>query len=370
LIEWILQQLEKQPSTLFYETALRERNEADFLKLKEKKLLTYVQPNSVEEVYSKGQQEPKIAVNLGGRYAVLDDKSPETGLLFLDRADLAKYCFSFETFAKELAFANHFSGSPEKLHRRLYYAGERNIGGSRVAMVLAFIDQDKSAENLLLGLPGHFPSRFNQFYVVTPSYSVKSIPLSDKLSRCQIYVGALQDFDTLKVDLSILTEQTSILTPQQEKDYEQYQYKCRQAIDITGETTPVGNNKVTLGDIPVELGDIPFLLFLRLVLEFKRDKWGIVSTVVLMDEGYLGDNEHQAVLRLRERFKPTLLSLKPSINPNEFIERFKPKTLRLSIHPDLVICNLERLLEHDDSRVKELVEQLSQIPSANSPQPI
>jgi len=107
LIEWILRQLEKQPSTLFYEAALREKNENDFLRLKEKKLLTYVQPNSVEEVYSKGQQEPKIAVNLGGRYAVLDDESPEAGLIFLDRADLIKYSFSFQMFAKELAVAIH-----------------------------------------------------------------------------------------------------------------------------------------------------------------------------------------------------------------------------------------------------------------------
>lgn len=95
-------------------------NENDFLKPKEKRVLTYVQPNSVEEVYSQGQEEAKIAVKLNDRYAIVDDEGPGTGLPFLDRTALTKYSFSFETFVKELATANDFSGCPKKLHRRLY----------------------------------------------------------------------------------------------------------------------------------------------------------------------------------------------------------------------------------------------------------
>ena len=150
MIEWILRQLEKQPSTLFYEAGLREKNAGEFLRLKDKKLLTCVQPNSVDEIYSHGRAEPKIAVNLDGRYCAMDDESSETGLLFLDRADLIKYSFSFETFAKELAVANHFSGSPEKLHRRLYYAGEYITDDNKIAMVLALLGQERNAEDLLL----------------------------------------------------------------------------------------------------------------------------------------------------------------------------------------------------------------------------
>ena len=368
MISWVLAELEKQPVAEFYQKELEARDAAAFAKLKAEKLLICIQPDEQSESREFGQREPLTVVKIHGKLYGVDEQDPEADLVQLSRADLMKCRFSLERFIQKLAEANDFSGLPEKLHDRLYYAGEREIDDSRVALILAFIDQDKSAENLLLGLPGRLTSGFHQFYVVTPSYSVKSIFLSDKLSQHHVYVTALQDFETFRVDLSVLTNQASILNPQQEKDYERYQYKCRSAIDITGETTPVGNNKVSIGDILVELGDTTFLLFLRLVLQLKRDKWGTASTVSLMDEGYLSDNEHQSVLRLRERFKP-LLSMKPSIRPNDFIERLRPKTLRLSVHPDLVTCHAEKLSGHDDSRVRELVQQLVQAAKENSSAP-
>jgi len=353
--------MEKEPSVVFYQKELEGRDATAFVKLRLEKLLVIVPLDEQNETYELGQIEPLTLVKIQGKLYGINEQDPEADSILLSMSDVMRYRFSVERFVQHLAEANGFAGSPEQLHRRLYYAGERKIDGSKVAFILAFIDQDKSAENLLLGLPGWLPPGFQQFYVVTPSYCIKSISLSDKLLRSQIYVETLQDFDTLKVDLSMLTEQMPILNPQQEKDYELYQYKCREAIDVTGRTTPVGNNIVSLGNILIELGDVPFLLFLRLVLEIKRDKWGIVSTIVLMDEGYLGDNEHQATLRLRERFKPALLSLNPRIKPNEFIERLRPKTLRLSTHPDLIKCSVENFSEHDDSRVKDLVQQISQV---------
>jgi len=359
LIEWILRQLEKQPSTLFYETGLREKSDGEFLRLKERNLLICVQPNSVSEIYGYGQAKPRIAVNLDGLYCAIDDESPETGLLFLDRAELIKYSFSFKTFAKELATANHFSDSPEKLHRRLYFAGERKIDRSRVALVLAFIDQDKSAENLLLGLPGRLPSGFNQFYVVTPSYTVKSLELRERLERQQIFVTPLEDFERFKLDLSpLVKEGTVIFTPQQEEECRLYGFIYRIPIHITGERGGKASNYVSIGDRLVSIGDAPFALFLRLVLGLHNEKTGEVPKPDLYEEGYFkkDEDEYQRIDRLRQRF----INI-PGIDRLEFIKD-QNKSLKLSVHPSLITWDLDQLLNHTDLDILKLSKQLPKKP--------
>ena len=361
MIEWILQQLEKQPSTLFYETALRERNEADFLKLKEKKLLTYVQPNSVEEVYSKGQQEPKIAVNLGGRYAVLDDESPEAGLIFLDRADLIKYSFSFQMFAKELAFANHFSGSPEKLHRRLYYAGECLKGKVKIALLLALFDQEKNAEDLLLGLPNRLPG-YDHWMVVTPTFVIRRPALRTQLEGLHVHVAPLEDAENLKVDMSIFTEKEShpeptvVLNAKQQKESAERGYKCDLPIVITGETAKWHRNEVLVNGFPVLLGDSLFLLFLRLVLGLYKSSDGAVTKAGLRRGGFLkADSEDQTIGHLRAAFTGAL----GETMPRDFIQSYGRGTIRLSTHPALVKCNKAKLAQHHNEKIRRLAVQLA-----------
>lgn len=160
MIESILRKVEKQPGRLFYETSLGEENNSEFLRLKERGLLICIQPNSVSETYSHGQQSPELVVNLDGHYWPISDQY--SGKDSFNRGDLIKYRFSSETFARELAATNGFFGSPERLHRRLYYAGECTKGEVRIALVLALIGQDNKAKDLLLGLPGRLPL-YNHF---------------------------------------------------------------------------------------------------------------------------------------------------------------------------------------------------------------
>ena len=77
MIEWILRQLERQPSTLFYEKELREKSDSEFLELKVRKLLICVQPDSVCETYGYGRQRPMLAINLDGHYYAIDDDDSE-----------------------------------------------------------------------------------------------------------------------------------------------------------------------------------------------------------------------------------------------------------------------------------------------------
>jgi len=80
--------------------------------------------------------------------------------------------------------------------------------------------------------------------------------------------------------------------------------------------------------------------------------------VKLKAEGYLSqDAEFQAVGRLRSCFVRALDGLTPKV----FIEACQPKTLRLSVHPDMVSGSFERLLAQCNSRLMEVVQKLHQL---------
>jgi hypothetical protein len=106
----------------------------------------------------------------------------------------------------------------------------------------------------------------------------------------------------------------------------------------------------------VEIGEVPFRLFLRLLLELKRNKVGTVSKVKLKAEGFLcEDAEFQSVARLHDCF----VRIPGNLDPKRFIEAYQPMTLRISVHPDLVSCNLEKLVPRNDSRICQLAKQLT-----------
>jgi len=87
----------------------------------------------------------------------------------------------------------------------MYYAGERIIDGNRVALVLAFIDQEKTAEDLLLGLPARLTG-YDHFIVVTPSFKVERVALRTQLEAIHIHVMPLEDIENLKLDVSLFAE--------------------------------------------------------------------------------------------------------------------------------------------------------------------
>ena len=168
--------------------------------------------------------------------------------------------------------------------------------------------------------------------------------------------------EALKIDVSYvqleqLETKSIVLTPAQEADYDRYEYKCRLPIRITGKITKSGNNEVLVGDTPVEMGDVPFMLFLRLVVGLHRNKSGVMSKAELRSEGYFGDGtDDQSINRLRNCFVRALGGLETK----DFIERHRPKTLRVSAHPGLVTWDAERLSGHDHAKVRRVAQQLIQ----------
>jgi hypothetical protein len=355
VIEWILQELEKQPSRLFYGRELEGSDDSEFSRLKREKVLAYVQPDEANETYGFHQAEPLTVTRIGSQYWGISEEDPEADPVLLTRSDLGRYKFMVDHFSAKLQTANELSGSLVQLDQRQLFLGEKLIDHKRVAFVFGLFNSDNQAQNLLLSLRLRLDLKADHIVVITPSYSVSSLLLASQLERMQTYVIPLKSLKDFKVDITGLIKTQYSLTVEQEKDYEVYQYKCRLPIFITGEVTNTGNYVVKVGDALLEMSEVPFHLFLRLILELKRHKMGVVSKVKLRDEGYLSqDGEFQAIGRLRHCFIRALGEL----DPKQLVEVFQPKALRLSVHPNKVSGNYERLLYHNDSRLKVLIKHL------------
>lgn len=368
MINWILQQLEKQPSRLFYEKELLSKNTSEFERLKQEKLLVYLQPNTGTEVYGYGQATPLPVVKIGGEKYAINDEDVELDPVPLERSDLAKYRFCFDRFAYRLRLANGLSGNCFPLDRRQYYLGNKTVNKQQVAFVFSLFSNDKKARNSLLSLPEQFGHLTDSIMVITPTYEVGSVELSALLEAAHITIVPYSTTQEWRINFSAFTPNLvnrhpePILTTEQEEDYQRYEYKCRLPIHITGRITRSGANEVLIGEISVEVGDVPFLLFLRLILELFQNKLGIVSKARLNNDGYLGEGtDDQAIYRLRRCFVRALGELKEK----DLIEGYRPKTVRISVHPNLITLDTERLLQHDHARVKTLVEQLVEVTSVN-----
>lgn len=357
MIENILQKVEKHPGTLFYETALKEEDNSAFLRLKERGLLMCIQPNSVSETYSHGQQRPELVVNLDGHYWPINDQY--SGKDSFNRGDLIKYRFSFETLARELAAANGFSGSPERLHRRLYYAGECTKGEIGVALVLALIDQEKKAEGLLLWLPGRLPG-YKHFMVVTPTFKVGRLALRMQLEAMNIHVMPLVSAENMKLDLSKISEPQlqpeagAILNANEEEEFKARDYKSRYPI-MVAESIDRHRNKILVNLFPVLLGDSLLALFLRLVVGLQNSENGTVTKAGLRSGGFIkSGSEDQTIGHLRAAFAGVL----GNINPHDFIESYGRGTIRLSTHPALIKYDKHKLKEHKNSKINKIAERL------------
>jgi hypothetical protein len=358
VIEWILQELERQPSRLFYGQELKDADDNEFNQMKREQVLTYVQPDEYNETYGFHLSEPLTVTRIGCQYWGIAAENPEAEPVPLSRSDLGRYKFMVDHFAAKLQAANELSGSLIQLEPRQFFLGEKLVDQKQVAFILGFFNSDSQAQNLLLSLRGKLERKLDYIVVITPSYTVASVLLASQLERMQIYIVPLKTTHNFWVDVSILANIGQSLTVDQEKDYEIYQYKCRLAIYVTGDGDIVDNYLVRIGETVVEIGEVPFRLFLRLILELKRNKVGSVSKIELKSEGYLStDAEFQAIGRLRNCFVRAL----GDTDPKEFIEVYQPKTLRLSVHPDLVSGDFEKLFAHNNSRLSELIEQILQL---------
>ena len=360
--DWLWHHLGRAPDQRFYEWNLL-MNCPDFEELRAQGLLIRdLEAEKSDFLYTKyGQSLDLIRID-GAIFGVDNDRDDDEHYIEVDPRELIQYYFNWEPWLQKVRELNGLDGESSWLHQRLVFLGNEIDAGRRLGFVLGFIVDGDTAMDLLLGLPARMSTVYDTLVVTT--LMSPELPPQDiaTLERLGLYVVPPIDRETLKIDVSyIRMEQPEtegiVLTPDQKADYDRYEYKCRLPIRITGKITKAGNNEVLVGDTSVEMGDVPFLLFLRLVVELRRNKSGMMSKADLRSERYFGEGtDDQSINRLRNCFVRALGGL----DTKDLIERQRPKTLRLSVHPDLITWETDKLSDHDHIKVRDLAQQLVQ----------
>jgi len=148
---------------------------------------------------------------------------------------------------------------------------------------------------------------------------------------------------------------TKILSVEQEGDYDQFGYKRYDLLDFPGTADRDGRNVVVVNGHEMKLGDRQFNLLLRLAAQLKEDKEGWVHTSKLRSEEILADVEpYQIFDHLRGRLEPYLTGT----SRRDLIENVRTKGYRVSTHPDFITYDRDKLLKHEDHRVKRIAEEL------------
>lgn len=146
------------------------------------------------------------------------------------------------------------------------------------------------------------------------------------------------------------------LTEKQNKDYKNFEYKCYDKIYIPGTIPMKRSNEIEVNSHKIKLGDSVFKLFLRLVLELKKKKQGWVNRYSLGSDSIIADVEKfQIYSNLRMALQGSLLDK----DGQKFIENNGSKQYRISLHPDFVAYDKEKLLSHPDSSIQKLARKLT-----------
>jgi hypothetical protein len=150
-----------------------------------------------------------------------------------------------------------------------------------------------------------------------------------------------------------------VLSPEEEEEFQRYQFNCRIPIYMSGATTSRASNQINIGGLTLSVPDSEFLLFIRLVVALQESNEGYVERGNqrgggLVDEGiYPPDSVEPATGRLRSWLKPGLQGLKPT----DFIQVHR-KRVRLSTHRKYVMADRSRLMNHLDARIRALAARL------------
>jgi hypothetical protein len=143
------------------------------------------------------------------------------------------------------------------------------------------------------------------------------------------------------------------LSQKQRDDYKEFGYRCQYEIFIPGKTPMQRNNLVIVNRKEVRLTDATFTLFLRHVLELKKGKGGWIEKSALDEELPISVN-YQAYAILRNSLRNAI----EEKDLKELIQNIGNKRYRISTHPDFVTYDRPMLLNHPESPIVKIANDL------------
>lgn len=139
MIEWLLEQIEKDPTTLFRKRDLLDRSRPQFEQLRKRGLLVYVQTDPEDETYPCqlpcARVCPKQIVRVEGQFYAMCPEDSEIDPILLGEDDLHKYVFSVEALLEEIRKANRLNGSLSQIGPQCFYVGYAQCQERRIGLV-------------------------------------------------------------------------------------------------------------------------------------------------------------------------------------------------------------------------------------------
>ena len=244
-----------------------------------------------------------------------------------------------------------------------FYIGNKIHGGDKIGLVFVLKITDK---NLLKLSRLIYIAKNNSILVVfTPLSRNEKIVFKKHLKTnetvrkyfdaevCRLLENIISGLLRPEIGVDLVIRQ---LTEEQEKDYKNFEYKCYDRLHIPGNISMKRSNEIEVNGHKVRLGDSIFRLLLRLVLELKKKRGGLVSRHTLDPGGIITDvDKFQIYSSLRTSLQGSLLDKEGQ----KFIENNGSKHYRISLHPDFITYHREKLLKHHDSSIQELARKLT-----------
>ena len=243
-----------------------------------------------------------------------------------------------------------------------FYIGNKTHKGNRIGLV--FVLNIGNGKLLKLSRLKYICKNNNVLVVFAPVSKAENIILKEHLKAGNVVHKSLdaQTFKTLGDIISGLLRPeigTDLvireLTSKQDKDYKTLEYKCYDKIHIPGTIPMKRSNEIEVNNHKVRLGDSIFKLFLRFVLELKKEKEGWVNRHSLGSDSIISDVEKfQIYSNLRTALQGSLLDK----DGQKFIENNGSKQYRISLHPDFIAYDKEKLLKHPDNSIQQIARKL------------
>lgn len=140
MIKWLLEQVEKDPTTLFRRRDLLGKSPGEFERLRRTGLLVYVQTDPEDETYPCdlpcAKTCPRQIVQVQGQFHAMCPEDGEIDPIRLGEDDLHKYAFSMERLLEEIRKSNHLSGCVSFIEPGYSYMGYTMCDNHRIGFAL------------------------------------------------------------------------------------------------------------------------------------------------------------------------------------------------------------------------------------------
>jgi len=212
VIEWLLEQVERNPTVLLRKRDLLNKSPREFEWLRQRGLLVYVQTDPEDETYPCdlpcARACPKQIVWMQGRFYAMCPEDSEIDPILLGEDDLHKYVFSVARFLEEIRGANRLGGCLSHIEPDYHYVGHTTCDERQVGLIFVPSTEGKGLLELC-GLRGTCTDD-DILIVLSPVSTIDDISVRADLSRHRIVQVSLEtalDHRTFKIPVAKLVAQ-------------------------------------------------------------------------------------------------------------------------------------------------------------------